>query len=115
MPKEHPMETKHYPYKRYDDDFRRNALDLLETTGRPIAEIAGDLGIPYKTLERWKHQLRGLNRKPATNNSSPPHDPRELELRQLRKELSDTRLERDILKKALAICSRDPELRNGSK
>jgi transposase len=108
------MDNRHHRYKRYDDDFKRDAIDLLESTGRPIAEIAGDLGIPYKTLERWKHQMRGHNRKPQKDNAPPP-DPRELELRQLRKELADTKLERDILKKALAICSRDPELRNGSK
>lgn len=107
------MDETYHRYKRYDDDFKRNALDLLETTGRPIAEIAGDLGIPYKTLERWKHQMRGRNRKPPKD--APPPDPRDLELKQLRKELADTRLERDILKKALAICSKDPELRNGSK
>ena len=108
------MENKHHPYKHYDDDFKRNALDLLETTGRPIAEIAGDLGILYKTLERRNHQMRGRNRKLPKDNSAPP-DPRELEIKQLRKQLADTTLERDILKKALAICSRDPELRNGLK
>jgi len=108
------MDEKYHRYKRYDDDFKRNALDLLETTGRPIAEIAGDLGIPYKTLERWKHQMRGRNRKPPEGKAPAP-DPRELELKQLRKKLADAELERDILKKALAICSRDPELRNGLK
>jgi transposase len=115
MPKEHPMDNKHHPYKRYDDDFKRNALELLHTSGRPIAEIAGDLGIPYKTLERWNHQMRGLNRKAPKNENQSPPDPRELELKQLRRDLADARLERDILKKALAICSRDPELRNASK
>lgn len=108
------MDEKYRRYKRYDDEFKRNALDLLESTGRPIAEIAGDLGIPYKTLERWKHQMRGHNLKPPQGSAAPP-DPRELELKQLRKKLADTELERDILKKALAICSRDPELRNGSR
>lgn len=108
------MNEKHYRYKRYDEDFKRNALDLLETTGRPIAEIAGDLGVPYKTLERWRHQMRGRNRK-LPESDVPPPDPRELELKQLKKKLADVELERDILKKALAICSRDPELRNGSR
>lgn len=108
------MDQKYQRYKRYDDDFKRSAIDLLETTGRPIAEIAGDLGIPYKTLERWRYQMRGRNRN-APRDNGPPPDPRELELRQLRKQLADTQLERDILKKALAICSKDPELRSGLK
>ena len=107
------MDERHHPYKRYEVDFKRNAVDLLESTGRPIAEIAGDLGIPYKTLERWRSQMRGNNRKPAKDGLPP--DARDLELKQLRKELADTRLERDVLKKALAICSKDPELRNASR
>lgn len=34
------------PYKRYDDEFKCNAVQLLESSGRPISEVAGDLGIP---------------------------------------------------------------------
>ena len=98
------MSTDYRRYKRYDDEFKRNALELLESSGRPIAEIAGDLGIPYKTLERWKHQFRGLNRKPG---STKPADPLGLENEALRRKLAKVELERDILKKALAICSRE--------
>jgi transposase-like protein len=42
------MDETYHRYKRYDDDFKRDAIDLFETTGRPIAEIAGDLGIHTK-------------------------------------------------------------------
>ncbi len=101
------MNANYSRYKRYDDDFKRSAVDLVDSTGRSIAEIAGDLGIPYKTLERWRYQMRGRNRKPPSANQGPPPDPRELELRQLRKQLDDVKMERDILKKALAICSRE--------
>ncbi len=108
------MDEKYSRYKRYDDDFKRNAVDLVDSTGRPIAEIAGDLGVPYKTLERWRYQMRGRNRKAASGKDAPPPDPQELELRQLRKDLADVKLERDILKKALAICSRETNGRSGS-
>jgi transposase len=107
------MDEKYQRYKRYDDEFKRNAVDLVDTTGRPIAEIAGDLGIPYKTLECWRHQMRGRNRKPPAGENAQPPDPRELELRHLRKKLADVEMERDILKKALAICSRETN-RGGS-
>ena len=107
------MNTKHHSYKRYDDEFKRNALDLLESSGRPMAEIAGDLGIPYKTLERWKYQFRGRNRKPPAAKGAPP-DPKALELAELRKKLADAELERDILKKALAICSRETNRKGAS-
>jgi transposase len=105
------MSTNYRPYKRYDDEFKRNAVDLLESSGRPIAEIAGDLGIPYKTLERWKYQLRGRNRKPSTLK---PSDPVELENEQLRRRLAKAEQERDILKKALAICSREANAKDRS-
>jgi transposase-like protein len=107
------MDTKYTRYKRYDDDFKRSAIELLDSTGRPIAEIAGDLGIPYKTLERWRYQMRGRNRKPPAANEAPP-DPQALELKALRKKLADVQMERDILKKALAICSREANSNGGS-
>jgi transposase len=105
------MSKDYRPYKRYDDEFKRNAVDLLESSGRPIAEIAGDLGIPYKTLERWKYQLRGRNRKPSTQKAP---DPVALENEELRRRLAKVELERDILKKALAICSRETSAKDRS-
>ncbi len=56
------MDANYKPYKRYDDEFKRSAVELLETTGRPMAEVAGDLGIPYKALERWREKCRGGRR-----------------------------------------------------
>ena len=44
------MDANYKPYKRYDDEFKRNAVELLESSGRSISEVSGDLGIPYKTL-----------------------------------------------------------------
>ncbi len=108
------MEKKYQPYKRYDEEFKRNAVDLLDSSGRPIAEISGDLGIPYKTLERWRHQMRGRKGKPSQETRDSPPDPVELELKQLKKKLADVEMERDILKKALAICSRDEFRKSGS-
>jgi transposase-like protein len=96
------MDQKYHRYKRYDDDFKRNALDLLESSGRPMAEIA------------WRHQMRGRNRKPPTSKDGPPPDPLALENAQLRRKLADVEMERDILKKALAICSREANSRGGS-
>ena len=64
--------------------------------------IAGDLGIPYKTLERWRQQLRKRGGAQPSLDDAQAH-----ELARLRKRLADTEMERDILKKALAICSRE--------
>lgn len=110
------MDAKYQPYKRYDDEFKRNAVELLETSGRPMAEVAGDLGIPYKTLERWraKFRLPGGSASLARPEKTPQLASSELaELKELRRRLAHTERERDILKKALAICSREEKDRGG--
>lgn len=106
------MDAKYQPYKRYDEEFKRNAVGLLETSGRPIAEIASDLGIPYKTLERWKG-LYGSHRT-MQPGKRPAFQAQDKELQQLRRELAHVQRERDILKKALAICSRDVDAKGSS-
>ncbi len=106
------MDTNHKSNRRYEDDFKRNAVELLESSGRSISEISGDLGIPYKTLERW----RGLHRRGIIKPSGAPGpgaDPASAELKELRRKLANAEMDRDILKKALAICSRDPDLKRG--
>ncbi len=37
------MDTNYKSYKRYDDEFKRNAVELLESSGRSISEVSGDL------------------------------------------------------------------------
>jgi transposase len=110
------MDANYKPYKRYDDEFKRSAIDLLESSGRPMAEVAGDLGIPYKTLERWRtlFRLREGSGRPIQADKSPQVAQAELaELKDLRRKLAHTERERDILKKALAICSREEKDRGG--
>ena len=65
------MDGNYKPCKRYDDEFKRNAVELLESSGRSIAEVSGDLGIPYKTLKRWRALFR-----PCTAQASPDENHR---------------------------------------
>jgi transposase len=97
------MNPKHQPYRRYDEEYKRNAVELLESSGRPIAEVASDLGVPYKTLERWKARYR----RERTLTGKSPSQPADRQMEQLRRKLAHVERERDILKKALAICSRE--------
>jgi len=107
------MDTNYKSYKRYDDDFKRNSVELLESSGRSISEVSGDLGIPYKTLERW----RGLYRRGMIKSAGAPAQvaeaPTLADFKELRRKLAEAELDREILKKALAICSRDPDLKRG--
>jgi transposase len=93
--------------RRYDREFKREAVKLVTDEGRPVAVVARNLGIHENLLHKWKKQYA----------EDPPYafpgkghlkEPDE-EMRRLRKELADVREERDILKKALAIFSKGPK------
>ena len=45
------------PYKTYTREFKQEAVRLMETTDRPAAEVAMELGIRRNQLYKWKQQL----------------------------------------------------------
>lgn len=81
----------------FTEDFKREAVRLVATSGRTIAEIANDLGIGRSTLTRWQRVYR------EADLLAGPHDDVGKELRRLRKENELLRQERDLLKKATAF------------
>lgn len=103
------MDAKQSGFRRYDAEFRRNAVELSRSNGRTVRQTAEELGIPFKTLERWRYQI---GKRSGGAMSAVAQD---AEVRRLRKELTDVQMERDILKKALAICSRQPSPNVDSK
>ena len=44
--------------RRYTDEFKREALGLLASSGRPLSQIAGELGIPAARLRAWRNRTR---------------------------------------------------------
>jgi transposase len=93
--------------RRFDKQFKIDAVNLLETSGKTATAVATDLGIPHDALCRWKREIKENNKL-----AFPGHgNPRDEEMVRLRKENVDLKMERDILKKALAIFSK-PENRN---
>jgi len=90
------------PVKRYDREFKLEAVRLLEESDRPAYKIAEELGISVNTLSIWKKAIeesRGL----AFPDGGLTEDQRRI--RELERELKDARMEREILKKAVAIFS----------
>ena len=85
-------------------EFKREALNLVETSGKSLAQVARDLGISDNTLHGWKQQMRehGQEAFPGSGHQTPQEE----EMRRLRRENEILRQERDILKKALAIFSK---------
>ncbi|NKW80312.1 IS3 family transposase [Ochrobactrum pecoris] len=89
--------------REFTEEFKREAVRILTTSGRSISSVAEDLGIGKSTLDRWRRNF-------AENDLlSGPHEDMSQELARLRKENELLRQERDLLKK------RDGLLRSGDK
>jgi len=80
--------------RRFTTEFKAEAVRLAASSGRPLAQIARELGVHEQTLGRWKQKAGGLTGDRLVS---------EEELRRLRQELSRVTEERDILKKALVF------------
>lgn len=93
--------------KTYSDEFKRDAVRLVETSGKNKAEISRELGIPNGLLGRWQRRFQ-VNEETNTLELSETESLR-AELRAMKKELEITRMERDILKKTVAIFSKDQQ------
>ena len=87
-------------YKRYDESFKRSAVELLLQGGKPVATIATELGISTQSLKQWKKQLAAV---PATGFGQRSLPQLEEENRRLRREVRHLAQQRDILKKTLGI------------
>lgn len=88
--------------RSYTEAFKREAVRLMETSGKPIAQLARDLGVKDNNLYRWRG-LYGSQWQMATNGNLAEM---EAELKRLRRENEVLRQEREILKKAMSIVSR---------
>lgn len=90
--------------KTYSKEFKIETVRLAETSGKSITEIARDLGISDSTIHNWRKQLsaHGEQACPGSGHQTPEAE----ELRRLKRELEVVKQERDILKKALHIFSR---------
>ncbi len=94
----------------YDEQFKRNAVELTRKTGKKVSQVAEDLGINSSMLVRWRMEQEsyGVRSFPGQGKLTQGTDQEE-EIRRLKKELAIAQEERDILKKATAIFSRTPK------
>lgn len=92
------------PRRKFDKQFKLDAVRLTTTGGRKTSEVARDLGIQENTLHAWRRQFKdhGADSFPGKGRLTPAEE----ELRRLERELANVKEERDILKKALGIFSR---------
>jgi transposase len=100
------MGRPHHHQRPYPPEFRREAVELLRSSGRPLAQIARELGVSTESLRLWRKQaeIDAGEREGLTSEER-------AELRELRREVRVLRQEREILKKAAAFFARESETR----
>lgn len=94
------------PRRRYTREFKLDALRLVDE-GRPVAEVARNLGIHVNTLHGWRQQFASDPKAAFPGNGKSLG--KDEEIRQLKKELKRTKQERDILKKAVAYFAEESD------
>ena len=89
--------------RRYTQEFKDEALQLWETSGKTRTQLERELGIGHGNLTRWRQEKEEDEGQAARGQKQ--NRAEIAEIRRLRRELEITKQERDILKKALAIFS----------
>ena len=81
--------------RKYDEAFKKQAVALVETSGRSLNQVAAELGVSHWNLRDWR-EIYGRRSTPAQLQE---------QLERLRAENAELRGQRDALKKALGILS----------
>jgi transposase len=85
--------------RKFDEDFRGGAVRLVRETGKPIAQVARELGVNEGTLGNWVNADR---RRRGNGNGALGEDER-AELVRLRRENAELAMRCDVLKRSVAL------------
>ena len=88
-------------YKQYSREYKEEAVALVLEQGYSVAKAAESMGIHPNMLYKWKEKLEA-----DRQGKGLPEDDRE-ELKRLRKEVKELRMEKEILKKASAFFAKE--------
>ena len=89
------METR----RKFDEDFKQGAVRIVRETGKPIAQVARELGINEGTLGNWCSKDRAAR---DGGGGALAEDER-AELVRLRRENAELAMQRDVLKRSVAL------------
>ena len=86
-------------YRKFDEDFKQGAVRLVLETDKPIAQVARDLGVNEGTLGNWVAKAR----RERDGDNAPLSEDERTELARLRRENTEPRMQRDVLKRSVAL------------
>jgi transposase len=90
----------------YDKAFKENAVKL-SIERKNVSELAHELGVDPLLLYRWRKEFQSMGPQSFPGNGVQSQSVEAKELADIKKRLYDAETERDILKKALSIISRN--------
>ena len=86
-------------YRKFDQDFRQGAVRIVTETRKPIAQVGRELRVNEGTLGNWVARAR---RTDGAGEQALSESER-AELARLRKENAELRMQRDVLKRSVAL------------
>ena len=92
------------PRRKFSDEFKRDAVEIVHSSGKSIAQVARELGIYDSTLGSWVKQDE-INRGVRDGVTTAERE----EVAELRRENARLRMERELLKRAVAFWVRESD------
>ena len=90
--------------RNYSVAFKEKAVELSYARGS-VVEICRELDVPTSVPGRWRRESQDYGKNSFPGKGNPKLTDEQKEIAELKKKLRDTEIERDILKKAIAIFS----------
>ena len=87
--------------RKFDQDFRDGAVRIVRETRKPIAQVARDLGINSGTLGNWVN--KDAEARSRSGRGGALSESEHAELMRLRRENAELAMERDVLKRSVAL------------